>query len=302
MEDKRKRVQELKKEKDAVLMAHYYVEQEVQEVADYIGDSYYLAKQAAEVEAGTIVLCGVSFMGESAKVLNEKKTVLLPDALADCPMAHMAGAEQIRKVREAYPSAAVVCYVNSTAELKRNADVCVTSANALKIVKALPNPVIYFIPDEHLGRFIAAQVPEKKFLFNEGFCPVHKAITAKDVRRTMEMYPNAQVLVHPECPEEVTALADYTGSTSGIIHYACECPAEEFIICTELGVMYELERRNPQKCFYAVRERQICEGMKRITLDKIIRALETGETEVKLEENLLREASVPLEKMLQLAK
>ncbi|MEE0418963.1 MAG: quinolinate synthase NadA [Lachnospiraceae bacterium] len=302
MEDKRKRVQELKKEKDAVLMAHYYVEQEVQEVADYIGDSYYLAKQAAEVEAGTIVLCGVSFMGESAKVLNEKKTVLLPDALADCPMAHMAGAEQIRKVREAYPSAAVVCYVNSTAELKRNADVCVTSANALKIVKALPNPVIYFIPDEHLGRFIAAQVPEKKFLFNEGFCPVHKAITAKDVRRTMEMHPNAQVLVHPECPEEVTALADYTGSTSGIIHYACECPAEEFIICTELGVMYELERRNPQKRFYAVRERQICEGMKRITLDKIIRALETGETEVKMEENLLREASVPLERMLQLAK
>lgn len=302
MEDKRKRVQELKKEKDAVLMAHYYVEQEVQEVADYIGDSYYLAKQAAEVEAGTIVLCGVSFMGESAKILNEKKTVLLPDALADCPMAHMAGAEQIRKVREAYPSAAVVCYVNSTAELKRNADVCVTSANALKIVKALPNPVIYFIPDEHLGRFIAAQVPEKKFLFNEGFCPVHKAITAKDVRRTMEMHPNSQVLVHPECPEEVTALADYTGSTSGIIHYACECPAEEFIICTELGVMYELERRNPQKRFYAVRERQICEGMKRITLDKIIRALETGETEVKLEENLLREASVPLEKMLQLAK
>ena len=171
MEDKRKRVQELKKEKDAVLMAHYYVEQEVQEVADYIGDSYYLAKQAAEVEAGTIVLCGVSFMGESAKVLNEKKTVLLPDALADCPMAHMAGAEQIRKVREAYPSAAVVCYVNSTAELKRNADVCVTSANALKIVKALPNPVIYFIPDEHLGRFIAAQVPEKSFFLMKDFVP-----------------------------------------------------------------------------------------------------------------------------------
>lgn len=302
MEDKRKRIQELKKEKDAVIMAHYYVKPEVQEAADYIGDSYYLAKQAAEVEAGTIVLCGVSFMGESAKILNEKKTVLLPDALADCPMAHMADAERIRKVREAYPSAAVVCYVNSTAELKRNADVCVTSANALKIVKALPNPVIYFIPDEHLGRYVAARVPEKKFLFNEGFCPVHKAITAKDVLRAKEMHPDAQVLVHPECQEEVTALADYAGSTSGIIRYSCDSPAQEFIICTELGVMYELERRNPQKRFYAVKKGQICEGMKRITLDKIIRALETGEPEVKLEENFLREASAPLERMLQLAK
>ena len=215
-------IMQLKKEKKAVIMAHYYVPDEVQEIADYIGDSFYLSKVATTVDADVIVFCGVSFMGESAKILNPEKTVLMPDPEADCPMAHMADAEKIRAVREKYPDVAVVCYINSTAELKTYSDVCVTSAKAERIVRALPNPVIYFIPDEHLGRHVAAQVPEKKFIFNDGYCPIHRDITREAVLAAKQAHPNAKFLVHPECPQDVVDLADYAGSTSGIISLATE--------------------------------------------------------------------------------
>ena len=172
-------IQQLKKEKNAVILAHYYVEDEVQDIADYIGDSYYLSRLATEVSADILVFCGVAFMGESAKVLNPGKKVLMPDITADCPMAHMADVDKIKMLRAQYEDLAVVCYINSTAELKMHSDVCVTSSNALKIVKALPNKNILFIPDDNLGRYIAFQVPEKHFVFNDGFCPIHKAITAE---------------------------------------------------------------------------------------------------------------------------
>ena len=231
------KINQLRKERDAVILAHYYVDDEVQAIADYVGDSFYLSKIATMVKAKTIVFCGVFFMGESAKILNPEKTVILPDMGADCPMAHMADIRKINEAREQYKDLAVVCYINSTAELKTYADVCVTSSNAMKIVKSLPNQHIYFIPDENLGRYIASKVPEKHFIFNDGYCHVHTSITAKNVNIVKGIHPRAQVLVHPECTMEVIALADYVGSTSGIINYVAESRNKEFIVCTEMGVL-----------------------------------------------------------------
>ena len=295
-------IEALKKEKNAVILAHYYVNDEVQAIADYIGDSYYLSKLATTVDADTILFCGVSFMGESAKILNPQKTVLLPDPDADCPMAHMADVDKIQALRKEYEDLAVVCYINSTGELKIHADVCVTSANALKIVRALPNKNIYFIPDENLGRYIASQVPEKNFIFNDGFCHVHTSITKENVLLAKESKKNAQVLVHPECKLDVLELADYIGSTSGIIDYATKSDCQEFIICTEMGVLYELQQKNPNKRFYSVGHRQFCPNMKRITLEKVRDALKYNQHQVTVEESIREKALLPLNQMLALAK
>ena len=295
-------IEKLKKEKNAVVLAHYYVNDEVQAIADYIGDSYYLAKVAVGLEESTIVFAGVKFMGESAKILNPEKTVLMPDANADCPMAHMAEIERIEEVRKEYDDVAVVCYINSTAELKMHSDVCVTSANAMKIVKALPNKNIFFIPDENLGRYIAEKVPEKNFIFNDGFCHVHKAVTADMVSRAKEVHPEAEVLIHPECTLDVLELADYIGSTSGIIDYATKSDKKEFIISTELGVLYQLKKNNPDKTFFSAGGVQICPNMKKVTLEKVRDCLrdKTGVVEVSDEK---REKSLkPLARMLELAK
>lgn len=296
------RIEQLKKEKNAVILAHYYVHDEVQEIADYIGDSYYLSKIATTVDANTIVFCGVSFMGESAKILNPQKTVLMPDDTADCPMAHMADIAQIETLREKYPDLAVVCYINSTAELKCHADVCVTSSNALKIVKSLPNKHIFFIPDENLGRYIAAQVPKKHFIFNNGFCHVHTAIDPAQVEAAKKAHPEALFLVHPECRPAIVALADFVGSTSEIIDYATTSDASEFIIGTELGVLYELKRLNPDKSFYTAGSAQCCPNMKKISLEKIIHVLETGENTVEVDDELREASNLPLNRMLELAK
>lgn len=295
-------IKQLKVEKNAVILAHYYVEDEVQEIADYIGDSYYLSRLATEVSADILVFCGVAFMGESAKVLNPGKKVLMPDMDADCPMAHMADVDKIKLLREQYEDLAVVCYINSTAELKMHADVCVTSSNALKIVKALPNKNILFIPDDNLGHYVASQVPEKNFLYNNGFCPVHKAITAEKVSQAKLEHPQAEVLVHPECTPEVTALADYIGSTSGIIEYASQSASSEFIIGTEIGVFYELKKRNPDKHFYAVENHQVCPDMKKITLEKVRDVLENETNTMEVSKEVSEASLRPLEQMLKLAK
>lgn len=302
MNEKIARIEQLKQEKNAVIMAHYYVADEIQDIADYIGDSYYLSEAATKIDAETIVLCGVSFMGESAKILNPNKTVLLPDDHADCPMAHMATIERIKEIRASYEDAAVVCYVNSTAELKAASDVCVTSANALKIVQALPNKNIFFIPDRNLAHYIADKLPEKHFIFNDGFCHVHHTITAAQIQAAKNARPDAEVLVHPECRPEVTALADYIGSTSGIIAYSEKSSASEFIVVTEIGVMHELQKRNPGKKFYAAGNMQICPNMKKITLDKIIAALENNAPSVTLKEDFMKQALTPMVRMLELAK
>ena len=295
-------IQDLKREKNAVILAHYYVNPEIQEIADYIGDSYYLSKVAVDLKEQTIVFCGVSFMGESAKILNPDKTVLMPDISADCAMAHMADAKTIQKMREEYEDLAVVCYINSTAELKRLSDVCVTSANAVKIVKALPNKNIFFIPDRNLALFVASQVPEKHFVYNEGYCPVHEEIQEQEIRKEKELHPAAKVLTHPECPQTVRDMSDYIGSTSGIIAYAAKSDCQEFIICTENGVRFELERQNPDKRFYFTRTEPVCHDMKKITLVKIRDVLKNGGNEIQVTDELRRESVEPLERMLELAK
>ena len=296
------KIQQLKKEKNAVILAHYYVRPEVQEIADYIGDSFYLSKVAVDLKEQTVVFCGVSFMGESAKILNPNKIVLMPDMHADCAMAHMADKETIQKMREMYEDLAVVCYINSTAELKQYADVCVTSANAVKIVRALPQKNIFFIPDKNLARYVAEQVPEKHVILNQGYCPIHEKMKVEEVKKAKEMYPQAEVLVHPECPESVCQLADYIGSTSGIISYASKSDCQEFIICTEIGVRYELEKQNPEKQFYFTETEPVCEDMKLITLEKILEVLEQEENTVQISDELRTHSGKPLEKMLELAR
>ncbi len=293
-------IKKLQKEKDAVILAHYYVNPELQEVADYVGDSYYLSKKATEIAAKTIVVCGVSFMGESVQLLNPNKTVLLPEPEADCPMAHMVDERKVEAMRQQYEDLAVVCYVNSSAKLKAVSDICVTSANAYDVVKSLPNHNIFFIPDEHLGRFIASKLPKKNFILNEGYCPVHKTITATLLKQVKQLHPKAKILVHPECCNEVCNLADYIGSTAGIIEYATKENYNEFIIGTEIGVAYELRKRNPQKNFYLL-EQMCCSDMKKITLEKVIACLRSGSGKVHIDGKIMKRAVMPLERMLKLS-
>ena len=292
----------LKKEKNAVILAHYYVDDDVQDVADYIGDSFYLSKIATKVDQDIIVFAGVEFMGESAKILNPDKKVLMPEMNADCPMAHMATKEEIIKIREQYEDVAVVCYINSTAELKTYSDVCVTSSNAVKIVKNLPNKNIFFIPDKNLGRFVASQVPEKNVILNDGFCPRHVAMTEAMVKETKAKYPNAKLAAHPECTEDVLKYADYIGSTSGIIDYVVDTDCDEFIIATVDGVFKEIRSKAPGKKLYTLMPEQVCVNMKLATLDKVLDVLENETNEVFVDEETAAKAMKPLNRMLELAK
>lgn len=287
-----------KKNANAVILAHYYVPEEVQAIADYVGDSFYLAKIAAQTDCETLIFCGVRFMGESAKILCPTRTVLMPSEEADCPMAHMASAEQIERLRGEVPDLAVVCYINSSAALKSLADVCVTSSNAVKIVKALPNKNVLFIPDENLGRFVQDRVTEKNFYFSGGYCPVHAVQNAEDFIRAKEAHPSAEILAHPECRENVLAYADFIGSTAEIIAYAEKSAAREFILGTEPGVLYELKRRCRGKEFYPVTH--VCKDMKLITPEKVLACLTGGGYEIRLEDSLMKTAKKPLEKMLEL--
>lgn len=295
-------IERLKKEKNAVILAHYYCDDAVQALADHVGDSFYLAKVARESEADVLVFCGVSFMGESAKILNPEKTVLMPDTRADCAMAHMADIKKIEEMRQAYPDLAVVCYINSTAELKCHSDVCVTSSNAVRIVRALPNRNIYFIPDQNLGRFVREQVPEKNVMVCDGYCPVHRAITAEQVTAEKQKHPNAAVLSHPECTAEVLALSDFAGSTADIIRYVGESDATEFIICTEVGIAYRLREDHPEKRFCFCDPCPCCADMKYNTPKRILEALKTGEGAVEIDEKVRQRALLPLNYMLELAK
>ena len=301
MDNLAKEIEELKRERNAVLLAHYYVDDAVQEIADYVGDSYYLAKVALKESKDVICFAGVSFMGESAKILNPDRTVIMPDQLADCPMAHMVDLDKIQKVRDEYDDLAVVCYINSTAEIKSYSDVCVTSSNAMKIVKSLPQKNIFFIPDENLGRYIGSKLPEKNFIYNDGFCHVHTSITADNVKKAKEAHPDAEILVHPECTMDVVELADYVGSTSGIIDYATASDADKFIICTEMGVLYELKQKNPNKTFYSVGHRQFCPNMKRITLENVRDTRRDMKNQVELDETLRLDAKKALDEMLRIA-
>ena len=296
-----KEIFELKREKDVAILAHYYVDGEVQKIADYVGDSFYLSKVATSLKQKNILFCGVRFMGESAKLLSPDKRVVMADDFADCPMAHMVTAEKIAEMRRQYDDLAVVCYVNSTAEIKAVSDVCVTSSNALRVVQKIPQKRIFFVPDENLGRYVAKKIPNKEFIFNDGFCHVHKSITADNVIKAKTLYPDALVLTHPECTEEVILISDFIGSTSEIIDFATNTDCERFIICTEMGVFFELQEKNPNKKFYSVGHRQFCPNMKRITLDKVEQALESMTSTLELPDNIIVEARKPLQRMLELS-
>ncbi len=296
------RILELKKEKNAVILAHYYAPGEIQSIADYVGDSFYLAKVAKESHADIIVFAGVYFMGESAKLLNPTRKVLMPDPTADCPMAHMVKKGRIEEMRARYDDLAVVAYINSSAELKSQSDVCVTSSNAVRVVRALPNKNVFFIPDRNLGRYVAEQVKEKNIILNDGCCPIHDTVSAKELEEEKRRHPDALVLAHPECGDAVLALADYIGSTADMIAYVKKSEEREFIVATEEGISFCLETQAPEKRFYFPKTRPVCVDMKLNTPERLLYVLETEKNEIFVDEAIQKKALAPLEKMLEMAK
>ena len=290
------KILKLKKEKNAIILAHLYQIPEIQEIADYVGDSYYLSQVARDAKEDLIIFCGVKFMAESAKVLSPEKTVILPAPNAGCPMADMAEVEDVEEMIEKYPDAFKVCYINSSYEVKALCDASVTSSSALKIIKNIPNKQILFLPDQNLGGYISEFFPEKEFILWRGFCPTHHRITAEDIIKAKEEHPNVKVLSHPECSKEVRDLSDYIGSTSGIINYATECEDKEFIIATEEGVLHQLKKKNPDKKFYFP-EVMVCPNMKKTSLQDVYDALDGKKEEVNLDEEIRKKALTSLENM-----
>ena len=290
------KILKLKKEKNAIILAHLYQIPEIQEIADYVGDSYYLSQVARDAKEDLIIFCGVKFMAESAKVLSPEKTVILPAPNAGCPMADMAEVEDVEEMIEKYPDAFKVCYINSSYEVKALCDASVTSSSALKIIKNIPNKQILFLPDQNLGGYISEFFPEKEFILWRGFCPTHHRITAEDIIKAKEEHPNVKVLSHPECSKEVRDLSDYIGSTSGIIDYATECEDKEFIIATEEGVLHQLKKKNPDKKFYFP-EVMVCPNMKKTSLQDVYDALDGKKEEVILDEEIRKKALTSLENM-----
>jgi len=291
----------LKKERNAVILAHFYQRPEVQDVADFIGDSLALSQQAAETDADVIVFCGVHFMAESASILSPGKIVVLPDQQAGCPMADMVDAVQLERKKQEYPDATVVCYVNTSAEVKAGCDVACTSANAVRVVASLPEdkPVI-FVPDKNLGHYIVTQTGREMILW-EGYCNTHHRLTAEDVLKTKAEHPEALVMIHPECHPEVVALADKVSSTAGMINFARENDALEFIVGTEMGILHPLEKRCPDKQFYMASNKLVCPNMKKTTLDKVHQALTNLEPRVTVPEKVRKHAIRCLERMLEIS-
>ncbi len=298
VESMKRRVLELKKEKNAVILSHNYQMPEIQNVGDFVGDSLGLSKKAAATDAEIILFAGVDFMAESAKILSPNKTVVIPSREARCPMAAMITVPELRKLKKKYPDAATVAYVNTTAEIKAEVDICCTSSNAIEVVKSLPNKEVIFIPDTNLGKYVQRFVPQKKLIYCEGFCHVHhKRISLEDFLALREKHPDAEILVHPECPPKIIDIAHGVYSTQGMADHVSSSKADKFIIGTEKEMTYRLKKDNPSKTFIQL-ENAICYSMKKITLDKVIRSLETLEPEVKLPMDIIRKARIPLERMV----
>ncbi|MFH1652184.1 MAG: quinolinate synthase NadA [Chloroflexota bacterium] len=294
------RILKLKKERQAVILAHNYQLGEVQDIADFVGDSLELSRQAARTDAAVVVFCGVHFMAETASILSPDKKILLPDAHAGCPMANMITAPQLRERKKELPGAAVVCYVNTSAGVKAEADICCTSANAVKITESVPGDDVLFIPDKYLGQWVAAHTDKTVHLWN-GYCPTHARILPEDINRLRKEHPHAHVVVHPECRPEVTALADAVLSTGGIIRYARREDVAEMIVGTESGIIHRLRKENPGKTFIPVSKKAVCPNMKKINLDKVLWALEDMAPEVKVPEPVRSRALKAVEKMLALS-
>lgn len=299
MDGRIKKLQELKKKRNAVILAHNYQRPEIQDVADFIGDSLALAMQAEGVEADVIVFCGVNFMAESAKILNPDKVVLHPDADSRCPMAAMVNAGELLSFKKE-KRMDVVSYVNTTADVKAVSDICCTSANAVKVVKSMDSDVI-FVPDSNLGKYVRRFVTDRDVVLWPGFCPTHDNISREDIAKMREEHPEAKVVVHPECRPEVIDMADSVASTGGMVKYSKESDAKEFIIATEKEMCYRLKKEMPEKEFYCMKT-AICPNMKKITLDKVIGALERMEPEIKIDSDIIEKARKPLERMMEIGR
>ena len=296
--DKIEKIKKLKKERNAIILAHNYQRPEVQDVADYVGDSLGLAIEASKTDASVIVFCGVDFMAQSAKILNPDKIVLHPEMQARCPMAAMVDAAALKKLKEE-KKMDVVAYVNTTAEVKAIADMCCTSANAVKVVKSMPDGVI-FVPDENLGKYVKRFV-DKEMILWPGFCPTHQAMSPEDIIEMKKEHPHAVVMAHPECMPDVIDLADKVASTEGMVKYAKESDAKEFIVATEVGLCYRMKKEMPDKEFYCI-SHAVCPTMKKITLDSLLRSLEKMQYEVKITEDVIERARKPLMKMIEMGR
>ena len=291
----------LKKEKDVCILAHSYQAREICEIADYTGDSYKLSVDASKVQNKNILMCGVRFMAETCKLLSPEKTVLLAQPMAGCSMADQMDKELIAQVKENYPGYTVVAYINTTASLKTICDVCVTSSSAVKIVGKIPNKDILFIPDCNLGAFVAAQCPDKNIKLLNGGCPIHASVTADDVKSAKALAPDAELLVHPECVPAVCAMADYVGSTSGIMDYAVKSDKKEFIIGTEISIAEHLQYMCPDKRFHILSLKLICPNMKATTLVDVYNCLAgCGGEEIKLDDDTIRDARRCIDEMIRL--
>lgn len=293
------KLEKLKKRRNAIILAHNYQRPEIQDVADFVGDSLALAIKASKTSADVIVFCGVDFMAESAKIINPDKIVLFPDEGAKCPMASMVDEESLIKLKEKY-GYDIVSYINTTASVKAISDICCTSANAVKVIKSMSNGVI-FTPDENLGNYVKKFVKDKDIILWPGFCPTHLGISVEDVIKLKNEHPDAEILAHPECTMDVIEIADKVASTEGMVRYARESESTEFIVATEKELCYRMKKELPEKEFYAIKN-AICPTMKKITLEKVIKSLETMKPEIKLDENIIAEAKKPLERMLNIGR
>lgn len=292
----------LKKEKNALILAHYYQNPEIQDIADEVGDSFALAKSAKQTDCDMIVFCGVHFMAESAKLLNPQKKVLIPDIDASCTMAQMVTKEQVLQLKDTHPKAKVCTYVNSTAEVKAVSDVCVTSSNAVKIVKAIDADEVIFVPDQNLGRHVAKLVPEKKIILHDGYCNIHQDVTLETLQAAKHQYPDYLIATHPECRQDVVAASDFVGSTQEIIHYITAAKHQKFLVCTEMGVMHEIMKQNPDKEIRLLTNHLVCPNMKKTTLESLYRCLKDECNEIVFDDEFIEKARHPLDEMLRLAK
>ena len=299
MLDVRDKITRLKEEKSAVILAHNYQLPEIQDIADYLGDSLQLSRIGAQLDKKVIIFCGVRFMAETSAILSPEKMVILPDETAGCPMVDMVSAEDVRKEKEKYPGVPVVSYVNTSAEVKAESDYCCTSANAVEVVRRVEGEEVLFFPDQHLGDYIQERVPEKKLHLWPGFCIVHMRILPEDIKREREKHPSAVVMVHPECRREVRELADEILSTGGMVRFARKSPYQEFIVGTEVGLIYRLKKENPHKEFYPASSLAVCVNMKKITLDKVIHSLETLTPRVVIPEDISVRARRAIERMVE---
>lgn len=294
------KINKLKKEKNAVILAHNYQLPEIQDIADFVGDSLGLSIEASRTDAEVIVFCGVHFMAETAKILSPHKTVLIPEISAGCPMADMLNAEDLKSLQAKHPGSVTMCYVNTTAAVKALCDYCCTSANAVKMAQIIlkDNKKIIFVPDKHLANYVSAQSGHE-FVIWDGYCPVHAGILPEHIEEAKRQHPDVKVIVHPECPSAIIAIADVVTSTEGMSRYIKSSPDREFIIGTEIGILHRLKKENPDKVFYPASPKAVCPDMKKINLEKVLRSLENMSYEITLPQDVSEKARLSIDRMLQ---